>query len=360
MRCWRRAEITLPDGLVLITGLNGAGKTSLVEAVTLALVGVSPRTSREAEIVRAGAEALFVKASVVTPDGARLREIGYAQGMGRRMRVDEQAVRSLRAFRAHGSVLVFLPDELRAVKGPPAARRRHLDRVVEGAIRGYADTLSRYQSATAQRSALLRRIRAGEGGEQELDVWDSQVAELGAAVIAARRSTLAALSAPFGDYLERLGGGRGGALGHEPSPSVVEDTSDDDLEGVLRERLLATRMRDVAAAQTLSGPHRDDVGIFSSGGVDLRKLGSQGEQRTAALALVLAQRDHLAAVAARPILLLDDALSELDAERRRRVLDALGAAGQTVVTSADPDVAELAARRAAAHLRVEQGEVVDA
>lgn len=359
VRCWRRLELTLPNGLVLVTGRNGAGKTSLVEAVSLGLVGVSPRTTKEAEIVRAGAEALFVKLLAHTPDRSSERELGYAQGLGRRMRVDGQAARSVKAFRAHGSVLVFMPDELRAVKGPPSARRRHIDRAIEGAITGYAETLSGYSAATAQRNALLRRIRAGDGGEAELDVWDGQVAALGASVVAARRRTLAALSAPFARYLERLGGGAGGELTHEPSPAVVEDTEDADLEATLRERMLTTRTRDIAAAQTLSGPHRDDVGIFAGGGVDLRRLGSQGEQRTAALALVLAQRDHLAAVSARPILLLDDALSELDGERRLRVLEALHGAGQTLVTSADADATALAAQRAEAHLVVDDGRLVD-
>lgn len=359
VRCWRRVEVALPDGLVLLTGRNGAGKTSLVEAVSLGLVGVSPRTSREGEIVRAGAQALFVRLLAQTPVTESVREIGYEQGVGRRMRVDEQAVRSVKAFRAHGSVLVFMPDELRSVKGPPSARRRHIDRAIEGAIPGYADTLASYAAATAQRNALLRRIRAGDGGEGELDVWDGQVAELGAKVIGARRQTLAVLSAPFAGYLERLGGGEGGVLLHEPSPSAVEDVPHDALAEVLLDRLHTTRSRDVAAAQTLSGPHRDDVGIFAGGGVDLRRLGSQGEQRTAALALVLAQRDHLAAASARPILLLDDALSELDAERRLRVLDALQGAGQTLVTSADAEASSLAAQRAQAHLVVESGRLVD-
>ena len=140
---------------------------------------------------------------------------------------------------------------------------------------------------------------------------------------------------------------------------MVEDTEDADLEATLRERMLTTRTRDIASAQTLSGPHRDDVGIFAGGGVDLRRFGSQGEQRTAALALVLAQRDHLAAVSARPILLLDDALSELDGERRLRVLEALHGAGQTLVTSADADATALAAQRAEAHLVVDDGRLVD-
>lgn len=358
VRSWRRAELSLPDGLVLITGPNGAGKTTLLEAIALGLVGVSPRTSKEAEIVRDGSEALFVRLATDGPRGPHVREIGYSPGLGRRMRIDERPARSVRAFRAHGSVLAFLPDELRVVKGPPSARRRHLDRLLEGALPGYVEHLSGYTTATAQRNALLRRIRAGEVGEAELDVWDAQVADLGAEVSSARRAALTALTEPFGAYLGRLGGGSGGALSHEPSPGMAAEAADEELGDVLLARLRTTRPRDIAAAQTLSGPHRDDIGIFAAGS-DLRRFGSQGEQRTAALALVLAHRDHLAARAARPLVLLDDALSELDETRRGLVLDALDGDGQTIITSADPAVAAPAGARATKHVRVERGRIVD-
>lgn len=358
LRSWTRVELEVPDGLVVITGPNGAGKTSLVEAISLGLVGVSPRTSREAEIVRAGAEALFVRLAVETPRAPSLREVGYAPGLGRRMHVDGSNVRSVRAFRAHGSVLAFLPDELRIVKGPPSARRRALDRLLEGAVPGYADVVSDYAGATAQRNALLRRIRAGEGGEGELVAWDEQVATLGARISSERRRGVVAITDSFAGYLERLGGGSAGRVVHESSPSLLGEVPDDGLVDALRSRLEEVRRRDVAAAQTLSGPHRDDVGVFS-GEVDLRRLGSQGEQRSAALALVLAHRDHLAMAAARPVLLLDDALSELDPERRMRVLDALGDSGQAIVTSADAGAAAVAVPRAAAHVLVENGTIRD-
>src|SRR4051794_20590958 len=94
VRCWRRAALELPAGLVVITGPNGAGKTSLIEAVTLGCVGVSPRTAREAEVVRRGAEALHVTLDLAGPGGAHRREIGFAPGRGRRLRLDEVPVRS--------------------------------------------------------------------------------------------------------------------------------------------------------------------------------------------------------------------------------------------------------------------------
>lgn len=338
LRCWERAELELPPGLILISGPNGAGKTSLVEALVLACLGVSPRTAREGELVRRGAGALHVTLDLDGPGGMHRREIGFAPGRGRRLRLDGEPVRSLGSWRAR-AVLVFLPDELRAVKGPPAARRRALDRVLEAAVPGFAADLAGYQSALAQRNALLRRVRAGQATEASLPAWEAPMAELGARVAAARRSGAAALGPPFAEWLERLGGGPGGALRREGSPRELEDVPDEDLERALRGALEARRPREVQAAQTLAGPHRDDLWI-GVGEADLRREGSQGEQRTAALALLLAARDHLRARAARPILLLDDVLSELDPRRRRLLLEAVRDGGQSLVTTADPTAAE--------------------
>ncbi|HEX2507111.1 MAG TPA: DNA replication and repair protein RecF [Miltoncostaeaceae bacterium] len=353
VRCWRRAELELPAGLVLVVGPNGAGKTSLVEAVTLGCLGVSPRTAREAEVVRRGAEALHVAVDLDGPRGLHRREIGFAAGRGRRLRLDGEPVRALAAWRER-AVLVFLPDELRAVKGPPAARRRALDRTLEAAAPGFAEDAAAYQEALAQRNALLRRVRAGAASEASLPAWEAPMAARGARVAAARRAGVAALAEPFADWLAALGGGRDGVLGLEPSPAALAEVPDDALEGVLAAALRDRRPRDVQAGQTLSGPHRDDL-VIGAGPADLRRSGSQGEQRTAALALLLAARDHLRERAARPILLLDDVLSELDPGRRRLLLEAVRDGGQTLVTTADPAAADALSHPPDALVRVEDG-----
>lgn len=180
------------------------------------------------------------------------------------------------------------------------------------------------------------------------------MAELGARVARARREGVAALAGPFACWLADLGGGPGGTLRLETSPASLPEVADDALEEALADMLAERRPREIQAAQTLSGPHRDDLWI-GAGAADLRREGSQGEQRTAALALLLAARDHLRARAARPILLLDDVLSELDPVRRRLLLDAVRDGGQTLVTSADPGAADALAEPPDAIVRVEDG-----
>ena len=180
------------------------------------------------------------------------------------------------------------------------------------------------------------------------------MAELGARVAAARRAGTAALAEPFADWLAALGGGPAGTLRLETSPAGLADAPDDALRDALARGWEERRPREVQAAQTLSGPHRDDVWI-GRGAADLRREGSQGEQRTAALAMLLAARDHLRARAARPILLLDDVLSELDPVRRRLLLEAVRDGGQTLVTTADPDVAAALVAPPDAVVRVREG-----
>lgn len=358
VRSWSRVAVDLPPGGIVLTGPNGAGKTSLVEALVLACLGVSCRTSREAEAVRTGAPAMHVSLDLTGPDGTRRRDIGYAPRTGRRLALDGEPVRSLSAWRAAGSVLVFLPEELRAVKGPPAARRRHLDRLLEAAVPGYADDLVAYAGALSQRNAALRHVRAGRSGVDGVLPWEPVIAEVGSRIVLARREAMRALAAPFARWMADLGGGPGGGVTLEPSPASLADVPDDQVQQSLADRMEQARDREVAAAQTLAGPHRDDVFVGQVRGdetVDLRRVGSQGEQRTAVLALLMAHREHLGERSGLPILILDDVLSELDPVRRGLLLDAAVGRGQCILTTADPVAAQAAADRGARVMSVREG-----
>lgn len=358
VRSWTRVSVDLPPGGIVLSGPNGAGKTSLVEALVMACIGVSCRTSRDADVVRTGAPALHVGLHLRGPGGEHHREVGYAQRQGRRLSLDGEVVRSLSGWRADGSVLVFLPEELRAVKGPPAARRRHLDRLLEAAEPGYGDDLAAYAAALAQRNAALRHVRAGRTGVDAVLPWEPVLAEHGARVVLARRAAMHDLREPFTRWLEDLGGGPGGVIALEPSPTSLADVPDVDVEQALRDRMDSARDREVAAAVTLAGPHRDDVLVAQDRDgvrVDLRRVGSQGEQRTAVLALLMAHRAHLATRSGLPILILDDVLSELDPARRGLLLDAAVGEGQCILTTADPAAAQAAADRGARVMVVREG-----
>jgi DNA replication and repair protein RecF len=348
-RCYTQVAVDLPPGLVGVVGPNGAGKTALIEMIHFGCLGYSPRTSTEAQVLRFGAELTRVEVRAAVRDGERTVAIGYRPGEPKRVTVDGAAERSVDGLLARFPVLVFTPDRLRLVQGPPALRRAYFDRVLVRLWPAAAATASEYGRRLAQRNHLLRRVRAGAAGEDALEPWDAMLAEAGDALSAARGRLCTRLAGPFAERLEHLGG-RPGPAALRYQPNVPPGAS---LAAALAER----RRRDIERAVTGAGPHLDEFGLYE-GDRELRLYGSQGEQRRALLALLLAEADLLAAERDEPpLLLLDDVTGELDAERRGLLLDAVAGFDQVIVTTTD--VADLGDRRASV-FAVSDGRVTEA
>jgi DNA replication and repair protein RecF len=245
------------------------------------------------------------------------------------MRVDGAAVERMLDVGIRPLVSVFLPDRLELIKGAPAVRRAHLDQFASALWPARRDTRRHYSQALAQRNALIARIRLGRGSRGSLESWDAQLARHGVALMDDRRRAVEMLGGPF----RRLGG----ALGLDEDPRVSyrprsHATEPADLARELAERLDA----DLERGFTGHGPHRDDLAT-EHGGHDLRAYGSQGQQRLALLALLLAEREVIAAHrSAPPLMLLDDVMSELDRERRQALVELLRSTrGQAVITATD-------------------------
>jgi DNA replication and repair protein RecF len=229
------------------------------------------------------------------------------------------------------------------VRGAPSGRRRYLDVMLSQADRAYLRALQRYGKVTTQRNALLKRISEGASHRDELTYWDEQLSADGAVILHARAAAVEQLSQAAAAAHARLSGEREQfALAYEPRfsdawpPARIVEASVPDIAAALLEKLRETHARDIGARITLTGPHRDDLGM-TLGGEAASSFASRGQQRTAALALRLAEASLLHARSGeRPILLLDDVLSELDEARRASVLAALEAE-QVIITSADPD-----------------------
>ena len=345
-RCYAEVEASPPAGLVGVVGPNGAGKTALIEMIHFGCLGYSPRTSTESQMVRFGADLTRVESRAVVRDGEHAVAIGYRPGEPKRITVDGVAERSADALLPRFPVLVFTPDRLRLVQGPPALRRAYFDRVLVRLWSSPAAIVAEYGRRLAQRNHILRRIRSGAAGLDALDPWDALLADAGDQLMAVRGRLCNRLAGPFADRLAALGGLPGdSALRY--LPNVAPDES-------FAAVLAARRGRDVERAVTGAGPHLDEIGLYE-GDRELRLYGSQGEQRRALLALILAEADLLAEERSEaPLLLLDDVTGELDAERRQRLLDAVSAFDQVIVTTTD--VADLAGRPAAV-LAVSGGQV---
>jgi DNA replication and repair protein RecF len=338
------AELALEPEINLVWGPNGSGKTNLLEALYMALAGRSCRTANDRETIAFGQP--LARAEAVIADGAERRSFLCAVGRseGKRHVLDGAPV-GPEASSRRPPLAVFMPDRLVLVKGPPGARRAHLDRFCTALWPARAEARRRYGRALAQRNALLGRIRTGVAGVDGLDAWDSELAAAGVELIATRAGAVDRLAPPFAAAASDLGLPGAAKLAYRPRS---EATAPDELGRELAER----RDGDLARGYTGHGPHLDELAL----GVDgrpLRRYGSQGQQRVALLALLFAEHDALIADGRPPpLMLLDDVTSELDAERRALLCERLEAGGaQALITAAarealpaSTDPAELALR----------------
>ena len=323
-------RLQLGEGITLLWGPNGAGKTNALEALCLALTGRSCRTRNEREVIAFGEQLARIEAELADDGKTRVFLWSLDRSGDRRHLVDDSPA-TAEHVGLRPPLAIFLPDRLALVKGPPAVRRMHLDRLCAALWPGRAKLRRRYGRALAQRNALLGRIRAGTAPLDSLGAWEQELAAAGLDLIATRREAVDLLASEFAGAAADLCLPGAAALRYLPRTEAAEP---EELAAELRER----RAADLARGYTAHGPHLDELSV-SLGGRSLRRYGSQGEQRTAVLALLFAERRALLEAGRRPpLMLLDDVMSELDARRRAQLAKRLAeGGGQTVLTATEPD-----------------------
>lgn len=303
---------------MLAVGANGAGKTNLLESLHVGTQGFSPRTRSDAEMIRFGSDAARIRLEGVRGQSPIRMSVGLSTVEGKRAEVNGARLRAAEQLRHEAATLVFTPDRLAIVKAGPAARRAYFDRTAGRVLPARATVAADYAAALAQRNAGLKR-----GDRDALAPWTAQLVSLGAALVETREECLSLLAPPFAESAAALGL-PDAVLAYEGDPPTL---------AVLEARL----DRDLERGSTGLGPHLHDISI-SSAGRDLRSFGSQGEQRTAVLALLLAEAAILAERRGEPpLLLLDDVLSELDPARRRVLFEQVEGRGQTLITATTAD-----------------------
>jgi DNA replication and repair protein RecF len=372
-RNYRRLDLDLPGGLLLFLGRNAQGKTNLLEAVYLLSTVRSPRSGSDLELInwqpsqdappvaRIVAEAerrdglVRVEMAVRGPDEAHTRA-------GKRLRLNGVPQRAAQVVGQISSVL-FTPQDLDLIGGAPSLRRRFLDVMLSQVDGRYLTASQTYAKVVIQRNALLRRIRDRSARPDELTFWDSRLSDSGAYIVEARTvATMRSADLAAAAHRELSGGTEEMRLAYEPR--WARDWTAADLAGKDRAALAAafldtlaqSRAQETAAGATLWGPHRDDL-LLLIDGRPAAAFASRAQWRTAALALRLAEaRFLLDATGDRPVLLLDDVLSEMDGERRRAVLDALTGFDQVWITSAEEEYVRAAVQSARVFL-VREGHV---
>ncbi len=384
-RSYARLELPMPEGTVLLCGANAQGKTSLLEAIYYLATGRSPWTTSDRQLlnwraegdvlpfIRIGAE-LLSRRSALT----RLEVIIYKEaengGFRKEIRVNGAKKRVLDLI-GNLNVVLFLPQDLALIEGSPVDRRRYMNITLAQTDPNYAAALQTFDKALTQRNALLRQIAERRAGLRELAYWDEQFVNAGSVLIAGRLHLLRDLELLAADIHRQLtNDSERLALHYLPSfaPTSRSDgqlvlnlpgldldrrLTPSEIAAQLRKALTEHQREELARGITLIGPQRDEL-RFSVNGRDLGLYGSRGQARTAVLALKLAELAWMRNVTQdEPVLLLDEFVAELDAERRAFLLERIQTASQALLTTTEPDMFTPTFLQRAAVWRVRSGQI---
>ncbi len=363
-RNYAQLDLALERSASVFWGGNAQGKTNLMEAVSMAALSQSPRTQHTAELVRFGQTAARITCQVQRQEGADELDIRLflsdPAGTGRATRrfTANGRPRSATEMLGRLRVVLFWPDDLRLVKGSGEGRRRFLNTLLVQLDPGHARRLNEYERVLDQRNALLKAVREGRRGVNELDYWSDLLAEAAAAIMVERQRRLleiqplaAAFHRELSDDREHL------ELRYRPAGARIGEAPAEVVAGQLRVAMASGRHEEIARGQTLVGPQRDDVEVWLDRR-EARLFASQGQQRSIVLSLKLAELSYIAETCGeQPILLLDDVMSELDPARRERLLGALEPGPQAMITATDLQDLPASFLERAAIFRVEAGRV---
>jgi len=352
-RNYETAEISPCPGVTVLYGNNAQGKTALVESIILCCTGRSHRTPRDKELIRWEQPMGHVRVEVERSDGPHEIDLTLNPSTRKIVKIGGRTLQKTGELMGHLNGVLFAPEDLRIVKDGPAERRRFIDMELSQIRPGYYYALQLYNRALNQRNSLLREIAVKPAMRDLLDDWDAQLAKYGADIMERRRAFISLISQSAEISHREISGGAE-RLTAAYQPAVASEESGAALMDTIRRALKMSRENDIRRGTSTVGPHRDDLALLLSG-MDVRVYGSQGQQRTAALSMKLAELDIMhRELGEWPVLLLDDVMSELDPGRRRQLLRRFEGV-QTIVTCTD--MSDLAEAEIGAAYRIENGTI---
>ena len=342
-RSYGDIDVALEPGATAFIGRNGQGKTNLVEAIDYLSRLSSHRVATDAPLVRAGADQAIVRASVVKEGRTAFLEVELNPGRTNRARINRSPLPRPREIIGLVRTVVFAPDDLTLVKGDPSDRRKFLDDLLMLRTPRLAGVRSDYDRILKQRNSLLKTAGLARGSSRDaamatLEIWDDNLARVGAEILGARLRLVDDLRPYLGKAYEAVA--RGASRDDadlEYKPSVDVTSTSEDLQQALLDAIAARRKEELDRGISLVGPHRDEL-LLTLGDPQLRLpvkgYASHGESWSYALAMRLASYDLLRADGDDPILVLDDVFAELDSERRAQLAQLVAGAEQVLVTAA--------------------------
>ena len=315
-------SLQFDKGTNILYGDNAQGKTNILEAIYVAATTKSHRGSKDREIVNFDKEEAHIR-TYLDKEGVETRvDMHLRKSKSKGIAIDGQKIKKAADLLGLCNVVFFSPEDLGIIKNGPAERRRFVDMELCQLDGFYLYNLNHYNKIINQRNKLLKDMYFNPDLKETLGIWDMQLVSFGEKIIERRRLFAEQLNEIIYDIHKRLSGDR-----EELTIRYEPDVEIEDYE----KKLAAGQERDIRAKMTSVGPHRDDFS-FMIGNVDIRKYGSQGQQRTAALSLKLSEIDLVKKITKdNPVLLLDDVLSELDSNRQNYLLNSIGDI-QTIIT----------------------------
>ncbi|MBD5525889.1 MAG: DNA replication/repair protein RecF [Lachnospiraceae bacterium] len=315
-------HIDFDKGTNILYGDNAQGKTNILEAIYLSAITKSHKGSKDRDIVNFDKEEAHIR-TYLEKDGIDTRiDMHLRKNKSKGIAIDGQKIKKAAELIGLLNVVFFSPEDLSIIKNGPAERRRFVDMELCQLDQFYLYNLNHYNKIVNQRNKLLKDMYFNPSLRDTLNIWDSQLISFGSKIIERRQVFIEQLNEIILEIHRKLSGGKEDlVIKYEP------DTSIEDYEKTLS----SNQDRDIKLKQTTTGPHRDDF-CFSTGNIDIRKFGSQGQQRTAALSLKLSEIELVKKLTKdNPVLLLDDVLSELDSNRQNYLLSTIGDI-QTIIT----------------------------
>ena len=313
-RNYENLQLELSPGTNIFYGDNAQGKTNILESVYVCCTTKSHKGSKDKEMIRFGEDEAHIKLTVRKQDVPYRIDMHLKKNKTKGIAVDGIPIRKASQLFVLVNVVFFSPEDLNIIKNGPSERRRFIDMELCQLDKVYVHSLVQYNKVLLQRNKLLKELGFHPEYEATLDVWDEQLVRFGKEVIKARRAFIDQLGDIIKELHTKLSGGK------ENIEVIYDpDTEEEELEAAVRK----SRQQDMKQKTTLAGPHRDDIS-FVVNGIDIRRFGSQGQQRTAALSLKLSELELVKKISRDdPVLLLDDVLSELDSSRQNQLLDAI-------------------------------------
>ncbi|MCC7448250.1 MAG: DNA replication/repair protein RecF [Anaerolineae bacterium] len=367
-RIYRRLELSLPEGPMLLFGSNAQGKTSVLEAIYYIATSRSPWTVSDKQLLnwralddvmpylKISAEVSNSRRALTRIDITLIRELTESgPRFKKEIRINGTVKRAMDLL-GEVNVVMFLPQDLSMIEGEPNDRRRYLNITLAQTDSEYARALHTFEKALTQRNALLRRIDKRQASPSELPFWDDQIVTAGSVIIAGRQRLLRELEGLAQQvHYDLTGGAETLELQYQPSflasaksngqlsfdvhgLDLHRQLTPTEIEPQYRAALAEHQREEIQRGITLAGPQRDDL-RFMVNGYDLGMYGSRGQARTAVMAIKLAELGWMRSVTGEwPVLLLDEFIAELDPNRRAYLLDRINGATQSILTTTEPDI----------------------